>query len=54
MEKVFSRMDADVHPKGTPNIDYNRLRQKGWIKEEENRQESIKKEIKSLDSKIDK
>lgn len=53
-KRSFSRMDADVHPKGTPNIDYNRLRQKGWIKEEENRQESIKKEIKSLDSKIDK
>lgn len=53
-KRSFSRMDADVHPKGTPNIDYNRLRQKGWIKEEESRQEGIKKEIKSLDSKTDK
>ncbi len=53
-KRSFNRMDADVHPKGTPNIDYNRLKQKGWVKEEESRQETIKKEIKSLDSKIDK
>lgn len=27
-KRSFSRMDADVHPKGTPNLDYNILREK--------------------------
>lgn len=53
-KRSFSRMDADVHPKGTPNIDYSRLKQKGWIKKEEIRQEEVKNEIKTLDSKTDK
>src|SRR5690606_31475605 len=27
-KRSFSRMDADVHPKGTPNLDYSILREK--------------------------
>ncbi len=27
-KKAFSRMDADVHPKGTPNLDYEVLKEK--------------------------
>lgn len=27
-KKAFARMDADVHPKGTPNLDYNILKLK--------------------------
>lgn len=53
-KRSFSRMDADVHPKGTSNLDYQTLREKGWIKNENQRQEEIKKKIKGLDSKNDK
>lgn len=53
-KRSFSRMDADVHPKGTSNLDYQALREKRWIKSETERQEEIKKEIKKLDSKKDK
>lgn len=53
-KRAFSRMDADVHPKGTSNVDYQTLREKGWIKNEVNRQEEIKEKIKGLDSKNDK
>ncbi|HUN02403.1 MAG TPA: type I-PGING CRISPR-associated protein Cas5p [Niabella sp.] len=27
-KRAFSRMDADVHPKGTPNLDYETLKKK--------------------------
>lgn len=47
-KRSFSRMDADVHPNGTPNLDYKVLRQKGWVKEKELEQENIKKEIKNI------
>lgn len=53
-KRCFSRMDADVHPKGTINLDYETLKEKVWIKEEEKLQEKIKEEIKALDSKLDK
>ena len=47
-KRSFSRMDADVHPKGTPNLDYNVLKKKGWIKEKEEEQANIKNELKHL------
>src|SRR5690625_2625207 len=50
-KRSFSRMDADVHPKGTTNLDYQILREKGWIKNESNRQEEAKEKIKGLDPK---
>lgn len=53
-QRSFSRMDADVHPKGTINIDYEILRQKGWIKRETEQQESIKEKIKTLNPEEDK
>src|SRR5690554_1443268 len=53
-KRSFSRMDADVHPKGTSNLDYQTLREKGWIKNENKKQEEIKEKIKVLDSKNDK
>lgn len=53
-QRCFSRMDADVHPKGTINIDYEILRKKRWIEEEAKRQEVIREEIKALNAKDDK
>jgi len=47
-KKAFSRMDADVHPKGTPNVDYEVLRKKKWIKFKEQEQEKIKEKINKL------
>lgn len=47
-KKSFRRSDADVHPKGTPNLDYKVLRKKSWIKEKESEQEKLKGEIKEL------
>lgn len=47
-KRSFSRMDADVHPKGTPNLDYNTLIQKKWILEKEEEQKKIKEDIKAL------
>lgn len=48
-KRAFSRMDADVHPKGTPNLDYETLKKKNWITEKENEQAQIKEQIKQLD-----
>lgn len=53
-QRSFSRMDADVHPKGTINVDYETLRKKGWINRESEQQESIKEKIKTLSPKEDK
>ncbi|MCO6461678.1 MAG: type I-PGING CRISPR-associated protein Cas5p [Saprospiraceae bacterium] len=57
-KRSFSRMDADVHPKGTPNLDYEVLKKKNWIKKKEEEQANIKKELKDLkdsgdESKVD-
>lgn len=51
-KKSFRRSDADVHPKGTPNLDHNILKKKKWIKEKELEQETIKEEIKKLDKEV--
>lgn len=53
-QRSFSRMDADVHPKGTINIDYETLRKKDWIIREAKQQESIKEKIKTLNPNEDK
>lgn len=47
-KRSFSRMDADVHPKGTPNLDYEVLKEKKWIKKKENEQADIKEQIRDL------
>lgn len=47
-KKSFRRSDADVHPKGTPNLDYNILKNKKWVKEKELEQETLKEELKNL------
>ncbi len=47
-KKSFRRSDADVHPKGTPNLDYNILKTKKWVKEKELEQEILKEELKNL------
>lgn len=47
-KKSFRRNDADVHPKGTPNLDYTVLRKKSWIKHKESEQERLKNELKEL------
>lgn len=47
-KRSFSRMDADVHPKGTPNLDYEVLKKKNWIKEKEEEQSKIKEKLKEL------
>lgn len=48
-KKSFRRSDADVHPNGTPNLDYKILKKKKWIKETELEQEMIKEELKKLE-----
>ena len=47
-KRSFNRMDADVHPKGTSNLDYFTLRKKKWVKEKAEEQEELKKQIKKL------
>lgn len=47
-KRSFSRMDADVHPKGTPNLSYEVLKKKSWIKKKEEEQSELKKEIQEL------
>lgn len=47
-KKSFSRRDADVHPKGTPNLDYAVLKRKKWLKNKEAEQEKLKEELKEL------
>ncbi len=47
-KKSFRRSDADVHPKGTPNLDYAVLRKKSWVKNKETEQEELKEELKKL------
>lgn len=47
-KKSFRRGDADVHPKGTPNIDYDILKKKKWIGEQEIQQDKFKEELKRL------
>lgn len=53
-KRAFSRMDADVHPKGTPNLDYGTLKKKNWITEKEKEQAEIKEQIKQLDKELEK
>ncbi|MDP1764288.1 MAG: type I-PGING CRISPR-associated protein Cas5p [Sediminibacterium sp.] len=47
-KKSFRRSDADVHPKGTPNLDYDILKNKKWVKQKELEQETLKEELKIL------
>lgn len=47
-KKSYRRSDADVHPKGTPNLDYIVLKNKKWVKEKELEQEKLKEELGKL------
>src|SRR5699024_10759444 len=49
-QRSFSRMDADVHAKGTINIDYEIQKKKSWIEKEGRQQKEIKEKIKTLNT----
>jgi CRISPR-associated protein Cas5 len=43
------RTDADVHPKGTPNLDYKILKEKKWVRLKEKEIEKYREEKKKLE-----